>query len=216
MSEPVKGRRAYNSNGRQQRAAANRAAVLDAARNAFLEHGYAAVSVPAIAAAAEVSPEFVYKAFGAKPALLKAVFDRSVVGDDEPVAMQDRPDVRRLAALDDPRAVLDGYAQLLGRVQERVAPVYLLARDAAAADPATTAAILEQMRGERLLGMTAMAGQLVRLDGLRDGLTQDEVRDILWTLNAPEVYELLVLHRSWPLERYVGFVRHQLRSALLP
>ncbi len=216
MTDPVKPRRPYNSNGRRQRAASTRAAVLDAAQNAFVEHGYAAVSIPAIAATAGVSPEFVYKAFGAKPALLKAVFDRSVVGDDEPVAMQDRPDVRRLASLGDAEPVLDGYAEMLGQVQVRVAPVYLLARDAAAADPAAAAPILDQMRTERLLGMTAMAEQLIRIGGLRDGLTQDEVRDILWTLNSPEIYELIVLRRGWAIDRYVEFVRGNLRSTLLP
>jgi AcrR family transcriptional regulator len=211
----VNTRRAYNSDGRQQRAAANRRAVLDAALQAFLEHGYAAASIPAIAAAAGVSPEFVYKAFGAKPAVLKTLFDRSVAGDDEPLTVQERPDVKRLAALTDAGDVLDGYAEFLGSVQVRVAPVYLLARDAAAADPAA-APVLEQMNAERLTGMTAMAAQLVRLGQVRAEVTRTEVRDILWTLNSSELYELLVLRRGWSVDRYVGFVRRNLRASLLP
>ena len=214
MVSHVKPRRAYNSENRLKRAAANRAAVLDAAGRAFLEHGYAAVSIPAIAKLAEVSPEFIYKAFGAKPDLLKAMFDRSVAGDDEPIALQQRPDIRRLAALTDAAQVIDGYANLLGTIQVRVTPVYLLARDAAAADPAA-APVLEQMNAERLAGMAAMAKQLVRLGQLRDGLKPKEVRDVLWTYNSPEIYDLLVVRRGWSIRQYTEFVRQALRAALL-
>jgi AcrR family transcriptional regulator len=210
----VKPRRAYNSENRLKRAAANRAAVLDAAARAFLEDGYAAVSIPTIAKLAEVSPEFIYKAFGAKPELLKAMFDRSVAGDDEPIAIQQRPDVRRLAELTDAADVIDGYADFLATVQVRVAPVYLLARDAAAADPAA-APVFEQMNAERLAGMGAMARQLVRLKQLRKGLKPDEVRDVLWTYNSPEIYDLLVLRRNWSIRRYSAFIRQALRAALL-
>jgi AcrR family transcriptional regulator len=214
MSPDVNTRRPYNAENRRKQAAANRAAVLDAAQRAFLEHGYAAVSVAGIAKAAEVSSEFIYKGFGAKPELLKAVFDRSVAGDDEPVALQERPDVRRLAAMKDPAAVIEGYAEFLSTVQARVAPVYLLARDAAAADPAA-GSILEQMNAERLVGMGAMAKQLLKLGGLRQRLKHGDVRDVLWTYNSPEIYELLVLRRSWSLRRYVGFVEHGLKASLL-
>jgi AcrR family transcriptional regulator len=210
----VNPRRNYTSNGRLRRAAANRTAVLDAAQRAFLQDGYAAVSIPAIASAAGVSAEFVYKAFGAKPALLKTVFDRTVAGDDEPRPLQQRPEIQRLAALTDTSAVLEGFAEFLGHVQVRVAPVYLLARDAAAAD-AAAAPILEQMNTERLAGMNAMATQLMRLGQLRTGLTRARVRDILWTFNSPEIYELLVLRRGWNVRRYVEFVQHNLRATLL-
>lgn len=210
----VNQRRAYNSANRRKRAAANRAAVLDAAQRVFLEYGYAAVSIPAIAKIAEVSPEFIYKAFGAKPQLLKAIFDRSVAGDDEPIAVQERPDILRLAAMTDAAEVIDGYAEFLGSVQVRVAPVYLLARDAAAADPAA-APVLEQMNAERLAGMGAMARQLVRLGQLRDGLKQREVQDMLWTYNSPEIYELLVLRRGWNTHHYIEFIRQALKTSLL-
>jgi hypothetical protein len=146
--------------------------------------------------------------------LLKTIFDRAVAGDDEPLTVQERPDVRRLAALTDASAVLDGYAEMLGGIQVRVAPVYLLAREAAAADPAA-APMLEQMNSERLAGMSAMAAQLVRLGHLRTGLTRSEVRDILWTFNSSEIYELLVLRRGWKVRKYVQFLQHNLKAALL-
>jgi AcrR family transcriptional regulator len=215
MISDVKQRRGYNGENRRKQAAANRAAVLDAAQHAFLEHGYAAVSIPMIAKIAEVSPEFIYKAFGAKPELLKAMFDRSVAGDDEPVAIQDRPDIRRLAAMTDAVEVIDGYAEFLSNVQVRVAPVYLLARDAAAADPAA-APVLAQMNAERLAGMGAMAKQLLQLGQLRAGLTHAEVRDVLWTYNSSEIYDLLVSRRGWTIRQYVEFIRRAVKAALLP
>lgn len=64
--------------------------MLQAARRLFLEHGYAATTMPAIAAAAGVSVQSVYKAFGNKAALLKTVFDVAIAGDDEPVPMLQR------------------------------------------------------------------------------------------------------------------------------
>jgi hypothetical protein len=71
------------------------------------------------------------------------------------------------------------------------------------------------MNAERLDGMTAMAAHLTSHDDLRPSLTEAEVRDILWTYNSPELYELLVLERGWPAERYVHFLRDALTSALL-
>ena len=116
----VKPRRTYNSESRLRKAAENRAAVLNTAQQMFLEGGYAAVSIPAIANGAGVSSEFIYKAFGPKPELLKAVFDRSVTGDDEPIAVQERPAIQRLAALTDLVAIIDGYTDFLGELHEAV------------------------------------------------------------------------------------------------
>lgn len=215
MARPVNPRpRGYDSSGRRRQAAATRAAVIDAARSAFLERGYAAASIPAIATAAGVSAELVYKSIGAKPALLKAVFDTSVAGDDEPVALQERPAILRLKAMTDAAQILDGYAEVVVAVLSRLAPIYQLARDAAAAEPGA-GTVVAQMNDERLAGMTAMAAQLTGLGHLKPGLTSAEVRDILWTYNSPELYELLVLRRGWSPDRYTRFLRDALPAALL-
>jgi AcrR family transcriptional regulator len=216
MAHPVNPRqRSYDSSGRRQRAAATRAAVLEAARAAFLERGYAAASIPAIAQAAGVSAELVYKAIGPKPALLKAVFDTSVTGDDEPVEMQQRPAILRMKAMTDTAQILDAYAEVAVGVMTRLVPIYRLARDAAAADPAA-GSVLAQMNSERLTGMTAMATQLTGLGELKPELSRNAVRDILWTYNSPELYELLVLNRGWSADRYVDFLRDALRAAIMP
>ncbi len=207
-------RRSYDSSSRRRRAEATRAAVIDAARVAFLDHGYAATSIPMIATAAGVSPELVYKSIGAKPAVLKAVFDTSVTGDSEPVALQQRPSILAMKAMTDAAQLLATYAELAVSVMTRLSPIYSLARDAAANDPAA-GTVVEQMNSERLTGMTALAAQLTSLGQLKPELTPHEVRDILWTYNSPELFELLVHKRRWAGERYTRFLRDALINALL-
>ena len=103
MSRSVKSPRQYDSSRRQAQARLTRAAVLEAARQAFLEKGYAATTVAAIAAVVEVSVETVYKAFGNKAGLLKAMFDIAIVDDDEPIPLQQRDMVARIQAEPDGR-----------------------------------------------------------------------------------------------------------------
>src|SRR5690349_17199859 len=135
MSSPVKPRRRYDSSGRQQRAERNRGAVLRAAQDLFLEHGFAATTMPAIAAAAGVSVQMVYKAFGNKPRLAKAVFDVAIAGDELPVPMLERPLLARVGDEPDPRRQLQLYGEFLAEVAPRHVPVQLVIRDAAGHDP---------------------------------------------------------------------------------
>src|SRR5690348_13433861 len=65
--------RTYNSPTRQAQAGATRVAILDAARQVFAESGYAAATIEAVAAAAQVSVPTVYAVFGSKPRLLAAL-----------------------------------------------------------------------------------------------------------------------------------------------
>jgi AcrR family transcriptional regulator len=119
MSSPVKPRRRYDASRRQEQARRSRWAVLQAARRLFLEHGYAATTMPAIATAAGVSVQSVYKAFGNKPALLKTVFDVAIAGDDEPVPMLQRAALGRIRAEPDPRRKLSLYGEFVAEVSPR-------------------------------------------------------------------------------------------------
>ena len=51
---------------------------------------------------------------------------------------------------------------------------------------------------------------------LRQDLSVDEARDILWLYSSPELYELLVLIQAWSIERYARFVAEAMIAALLP
>lgn len=215
MSDAVKPRRRYDSTRRQEQAGENRRAILEAAHNMFLERGYAATTVSAIAAASGVSVETVYKAFGNKPGLVKAVVDVAIVGDDEPVAMLQRDRVRRIEAEGDARRKLTLYGEHLAESAPRRVPVELLVRAAAASD-AGAAEVWDQLEAERLTGMTFFARHLDEGSHLRPGVSCEEARDVLWTYNSAELYELLVIRRAWTPQRYGTWVADALAAALLP
>lgn len=216
MPRVVKARRSYNSTGRQQQARQNRRAVLDAARRLFLERGYVATTMAAVAAEAGVSVETVYKTFGTKPAVLKAVLDVAIVGDDEPVPMLQRDRVQRMRDEPDARRKLALYGEHIVESAPRHVPVQLLARAAAGAGDPGAVRMWEEMQAERLTGMTHFARALDEGGDLRPDVSADEARDVLWTLNSPELYEVLVLQRGWPPERYGRWVVNALVAALLP
>lgn len=208
---PVKARR-YDASSRQEQAARSRLAVLEAARTMLLRDGYAATSVPKIAAAAAVSPEFVYKNVGPKSAVLAAVLDVAIGGDDAPVRLAERESITALRALDDPAEVIGGYVDVMAQVQVRVAPLLLLA--ARSADP-DAAALVVKADGERLIGMTGLARHLHGLGGLRADLSPEGTRDLLWAHTAPTLYESLVLQRGWSVPAYAAHVDDILCAALL-
>lgn len=215
MSDAVKPRRRYDSSRRQEQARENRRAVREVAHRMFLERGYAATTVSAIAAAAGVSVETVYKAFGNKPGLVKAVVDVAIVGDDEPVPMLQRDRVRRMEAEPDPRRKLAMYGEHLAHSAPRRVPLELLVRAAAASD-AGAAGVWDQLEAERLTGMTFFARHLDEGGHLRRGVSVEEARDVLSTYNSAEVYELLVIRRGWTPERYGRWVADAMVAALLP
>jgi AcrR family transcriptional regulator len=206
MIGPVK--RRYDASARRDRAAEHRRTVLTAARTLLLEGGYPATTVPAVAAAAGVSAEFVYKNVGGRAALLSAVLDAALGGD---VPMAARPEIAALRAATDAAAVLAGYVRFSVGVQEQVAPLLVAARAAAATD-AGAAEVLAKADRERLAGMTGLAGHLLSL-GVPGEL--DRVRDVLWTCTSAELFDLLVTRRGWSSAAYGDFVLGTLSAALL-
>lgn len=215
MVRPVKARRSYDSSRRQAHARENRLAILDAARRLFLDQGYAATTIASVAAESGLSVETVYKAFANKPGLVKAVFDVAVVGDDEPVPMVEREFVRRTSAEPNPRRKLAGYGAHVAEVNRRAGAVQLVVREAAAVD-AGAAEVWSQLQAERLTGMTLFAIHLNEGGHLRNDVSTDEARDVLWAHNSVELWDLLVNHREWADDRYGAWIGQQLIAALLP
>src|SRR6202044_4134637 len=94
--------RAYDASGRRESAARNRAAVLAACRELLFRDGYHHMTVRSVAGQAGVSPEAVYKAFGSKAGLMKALWDATLAGDDQPVAIGERPQMAEIRCAADP------------------------------------------------------------------------------------------------------------------
>lgn len=214
MNMPDRQPRRYDASGRQAQARQNRRAVLDAAHRLFLERGFAATTVAAVATGAGVSVETVYKAFTNKPGLVKAVFDVLVVGDDEDVPMLQREFVQRNLAEPDPQRKLEAYGDHLAVTAPRISPFLLVVRAAAGSD-AGASDVWEQLQAERLTGMAVFAQHLHDGGFLRDGISKSEARDVLWTHSSVELWDLLVGQRGWSNPRFGRWIGHQLVAALL-
>jgi AcrR family transcriptional regulator len=209
----VKSRRRYDASRRRAQASRTQGEILDVAREQFLEHGYAATTVARIAADAGTSVETVYKAFGGKSGLVRALWERALDGRGVTPAPE-RSDLMSSTATD-PVGVLRGWGKLTTEVAPEVAPLMLLVRGAAATD-ADMGTLLSEAEGQRRTRMRANARLLQRRRWLRPGMTLARATDILWTYSAPELYDLLVLRSGWSPRQYGEFVGNALVAALLP
>lgn len=199
MPEPVK--RRYDSSRRAEQAAATRTAILSAARDRFVERGYAGTAVADIAAAAQVSVDTVYASVGRKPQLMLGVIDMTLASADHPVAVEQRDYVRAIHAASGARSKLETYAAALGRVMPKVAPLFEALAQAALSDD-ECALLRSTIADRRAANMRSLATELMATGDLRDDITKQHVADLLWTTNAPEYYALAVA-RGWTPATYV-------------
>lgn len=198
----------------QARTRLARAAVVDAARHLFLERGYGATTVEAISEAAAVPPATVYRLFSSKHGILKALFDVSIVGDDDDVPMADRPQVRSLVTDGHAEQQLAGFVQVIVQVNERVAPLYRILVSAAGTDH-EAAGLLDDLTRQRQQGQRMISRSLARAGALRAGLRERDAADLVHALLSPELYGLLVVDRGWKPERYARWLERTLVDQLL-
>ena len=215
MDRDVKASRPYQGAARQARTRRTRAAVVEAARSLFAERGYAATTIEAISDRSDTPQPTVYRLFSSKLGILKALLDVSIGGDDEAVAMADRPQVRALVEDGDPKNQLAGFAALLGEVMDRVGAVHRILADAARSDE-DAASLLAEIARQRHEGQQRIARSLARSGALRPGLRERDAADIIYALASPELYGLLVFDRGWSGERYGKWLRSILIDQLLP
>lgn len=209
----VKTPRRYDSSGRRAHAGRTQAAIIEIAQRRFLDTGYGSTTIAAIAAEAGVSVETIYKAFGGKPGLVRAIVERALRGEG-PVSTYRRSDQMRVAEAD-PYRMIANWGVFSTEVAPRASPIVLLVRAAAVTDP-EMAELYEQINTARLERMTVNAQHLFDAGHLRPEVSLEQAIDVLWTYSSAELYELLVLRRRWPLERYGRFVAEAMIAALLP
>lgn len=210
--EPVVKRRAYNARGRRAAAAERHAAVIAAAERRFLTVGYGATTIAAVAADAGVSVDTIYKSFGGKPGLVRALWQRVLEGSG-PVAAERRSD-RLQKEEPDPRKIIQGWGTFSAEIAPRAARILVLIHAAAAADPEIRA-LQDELDAGRLRRMTTNARRLRARGHIRAGITLAQVTDVLWTYSSPELCELLVFRRGWSPERYGRFIAEAMIAALL-
>lgn len=213
MRPDVKPVRHYDSRGRREQARRTRTRILRAAQRLFLADGYAGTTIAAIALTAEVSSETVYKAFGNKPGVVRAIHARALAGEGRIRTARQSDEMR--ARESDPRTIIHNWGTFATQVMPRVAPILLLVRSAAASAP-ELAALWEELEDQRLERMTENARHLLDRGHLREGCTLEEARDVLWAYTSPELYERLVLRQGWPIDRYGRFISAGIIATILP
>ena len=212
MAENVK--RDYRSELRTAHAQETRRSIIEAASRLFVEHGYGATTVDAVAEAAGVSRKTVFTAVGGKLELLKVALDWAVAGDDQPIALQDRGAIRRLLEQDDPRTLLEAWAHVLVEIDARVAPLFQALEVAAGMDAAARE-LVEQSRRQRLDGARTVVERLADLDALAEDLRIGEAIDVAWLAGDPALYDRLVRERGWSKRRFEQWLVHTLVGQLL-
>ena len=213
MTEPVKRDSPSKSGRGQARTWLARRAVVEAARTLFLERGYAATTIEALSEHSDVPSATVYRLFSSKLGILKALLDTSIAGDDQPLAVQERPDVASLFTEPDPHKLLAGFAGVTTAINQRTNDVYRVLASAAGSDPAA-AELLNEIRQQRDQGQSQIARSLARARALKPGLRERDAADLIHALMSPEVYRLLVGDRGWTPERYQQWLATTLTQQL--
>jgi AcrR family transcriptional regulator len=208
-------KRSYASPLRKAQAATTRRSIIDAASALFIERGYAATSIEAIAEGAGVSRATVFTSVGGKKALLKKAYDVALVGDDEPIPFPLRPASLAVRAEPDPRRFLVGYTGLVVDINTRLAPIYEAVRGAASADPEVRD-VFEAIGTERRIGAgNVVTGLLGKGARLREGLDAEGAADILWVLIDAGLFHLLVHQCGWTPERFQAWLAETVQRQLL-
>jgi AcrR family transcriptional regulator len=208
----VKRRRRYDATSRRARAFHKQKAIVDAAERLFLRDGFQATTIPAVAAEAGVSQETIYKAFGSKTGLVRAIRERGLAGEG-PVHAERRSNALQKEERD-PRRVIEGWGRLTTEVAPKVMPILLLVAAGATTD-AEMARLRQELDLARLTRMRRNARRLAHAGHLRAGMRPSQAADLLWACSSPELYDLLVRRRGWALPRYARFIVDVMIAGLL-
>jgi len=160
-----------------------------------------------IAASAGVVVETIYRIFGTKAALFRAVVDALLAGGAarSGVPVEDRPAIRAIREEQDPRRQIAAYAATQPGIHRRAGPLLRALRDTRATEP-ELARLWDELEAWRLAGQGRFVKMLADRGALRPGLSAEVATDLLWTLSSLAVYDLLVLDRGWTDERYLAWL----------
>jgi hypothetical protein len=156
----------------------------------------------------------VFTAVGGKVDLLKTSLDWAVAGDDQPVTVADRPEVRELLAMDDPVALLTSWARVMVAIDVRVAGLFRVLEIAADGDAAAHL-LLDEYRRQRLVGARAVVKRLGGLQALTEGMSRVEAADVAWLATDPVLYDRLVRIRGWSVGKFEAWLARTLTDQLL-
>lgn len=205
--------RGYDNSRRAEAARLTRAKVLAAARDRFLQVGYHGTTIAALARAARVSPQTIYNTFGGKAEVLKAVYDTLLAGDDEPIAMNDRPEMIHVRTRDNAPETLRAYAAFARMLVERTGPLLGVVLAEGAGSDAELRAFLATIDRERRFGNTGVVRHIQQRFGL-GGMDLERAVDLIWTLTSPEIADRLVRRCGWSADDYQRWLADALVDGL--
>jgi AcrR family transcriptional regulator len=192
---------------RQRQALWTQRLIVDAARKLFLERGYAATTMDAIAEEAGVAVSTVYAAFKNKRTILRAIRE---AWHEQTRAREINEEASRQP---DPERRLEMVANATRRQWETGGAVVAIYQGAAAADRGAAAELREALRGRR----AALDRVVEGMEGsLRPGLDEDRAAAILRAVCRAEVYRELVGESGWSPDEYEAWLFKTLTEQLLP
>ena len=206
--------RSYSSTLRADQARRTRRRIVDAAAELFAEHGYAGTTIDAVATAAGVSRKTVFDSVGGKAQLMKLAYDFAIVGDDEPVPLADRPEMRAMLAEPDYGKRLAMYASLVVGIDRRLSSAWRAFEGAATSDP-EVAKFYVAMVQQRRQAMREAAQMFADAGALRPDLDVEVAADLMWFYNDPSLYDKLVRQRGWSVDRFQAWLGEALQVQLL-
>ena len=199
--DPVKPKRRYDAPRRREQAAATRRAILEAAQKLFEQQGYAATPMAAIAAEAGVALKTVYVVFETKGGVLRALWHLLLRGDDVDAPVGERTWYREVLDEPDPTRQLQLNARNSRVVKERAGRLLGVIREAAPTEP-DIEELWERIQRDFYDNQRVIVESLAAKHALRSDLDVERATDILWTLNHPDLWQLLALQRGWTPAEY--------------
>ena len=198
---------------RTRQAAETRRAVLEGARAAFVQLSWQKATIAMIAQKSGVSAETVYATFGNKRALLQAVIEKAVRGDqpETPLLEQRGPQSVRNAATQ--REQIRLFAADICRILGRAAPMVAVARTAAESDDEVASLYAGMHRGRRQ-NLTFVIDALLARGPLR--VDRERAVTTLTRLVSPELFLMAIQVEGASPDDYERWLYDTLSALLLP
>jgi len=215
MAKDISTKRKYNSSRRKAQSQETQTQIAEAARKLFIERGYLGTSIDSIAKEAGVAPETIYALFGNKKAILARVMDVSIVGDDNPIPLLAREQIREVELETVQTRQIEMFAKRIQMIMSRVARLFEVMRSAAKTEPESGVLLKKYLSG-KMEGMSYFVDCLLANGPLRKDLSKLTATETLWTLTSAEVYNLLTIDRGWSADEYERWLSQTLIRLLLP
>lgn len=205
---PVKG------GTRRVKAEATRRKILHAAHDAFVENGYHGTTIAAVAQRAGVAAQTVYFTFHTKPALISAVIDMAVLGEETPTIPQATPWWAAMAAAPTAGEALRIFVHGAGPLFARASRISEILRAAALTDDEVRRTY-DHHEALRRAGFGEVVDLLAAKGRLHPGLDRAAATDILLTLFSDSTYYAFTVERGWSHERVMAWMAGVLPGVLL-